>query len=155
MASASKLWNTAQGEAIDFGNLFHEILSKIITNKDVDTVVNHYHQKGFIDEVQLKSIKNTMYSLVNHPELIAYFTENVLVFNEREIVDVDNQVIIPDRLVFNNLNEVTIIDYKTGNSSNDHHQQLLKYERVLKSMNFNVNKKLLIYMNEKIDVVSV
>ena len=155
LASASKLWNTAQGEAIDFGNLFHEILSKIITNKDVDTVVNHYHQKGFIDEVQLKSIKNTMYSLVNHPELIAYFTENVLVFNEREIVDVDNQVIIPDRLVFNNLNEVTIIDYKTGNSSNDHHQQLLKYERVLKSMNFNVNKKLLIYMNEKIDVVSV
>jgi ATP-dependent exoDNAse (exonuclease V) beta subunit len=155
LASASKLWNTAQGEAIDFGNLFHEILSKIITNKDIDSNVRQYHQQGLIDEVQLKSIKEAMYSVVNHTALKPYFSEEVTVFNEREIVDIDNQVVIPDRLVFNTQNEVTIIDYKTGNPSKEHHQQVLRYERVLKSMHFKVDKKLLVYMNTTIDVVEV
>ncbi|QNM85215.1 UvrD-helicase domain-containing protein [Polaribacter pectinis] len=155
LASASKLWNTTQGEAIDFGNLFHEILSKITTSNDVGYVVNQYHHQGFIDEVQMNSIKTTISEVVYHPKLKDYFSEEVTVFNEREIVDVDNQIIIPDRLVFNDNNEVTIIDYKTGNASNEHHQQLLKYERVLKSMDFKVDKKILIYMNDKIDVVEV
>jgi ATP-dependent exoDNAse (exonuclease V) beta subunit len=155
LASASKLWDTAQGEAIDFGNLFHEILSKITINSNVDGIVGQYHQQGFINEVQLNSIKKTIHSIVNHPKLTIYFSEEFTVFNEREIVDVDNQIIIPDRLVFNKQNEVIIIDYKTGNPSNEHYQQLLRYERVLKSMDFNIDKKLLVYINNKIDVVEV
>ena len=155
LASASKLWNTAQGKAIDFGNLFHEMLSKIITKNDVNSVTIQYHQKGFINEIQLKLIKEMMYLVVDHPKLAVYFSDKVTVFNEREIVDFDNQVVIPDRLVFNHLNEVTVIDYKTGSSSSEHHQQLLKYERVLKSMDFKVGKKLLIYMNTEVDVVEV
>jgi len=155
LASASKLWDTAQGKAIDFGNLFHEMLSKIITKNDVNSVTIQYHQKGFINKIQLKLIKEMMYLVVDHPKLAVYFSDKVTVFNEREIVDFDNQVVIPDRLVFNHLNEVTVIDYKTGSSSSEHHQQLLKYERVLKSMDFKVGKKLLVYINAKVDVVEV
>ena len=155
LASASKLWDTAQGNAIDFGNLFHEMLSKVITQNDVSSVTSQYHQKGFINEIQLKLIKERMYLIVNHPKLAIYFSDKVTVFNEREIVDFDNQVVIPDRLVFNHLKEVTVIDYKTGSPSSDHHQQLLKYERVLKSMDFKVGKKLLIYINAKLEVVEV
>ena len=155
LASASKLWDTAQGKAIDFGNLFHEMLSKIITKNDVNLVTIQYHQKGFINKIQLKLIKEMMYLVVDHPKLAVYFSDKVTVFNEREIVDFDNQVVIPDRLVFNHLNEVTVIDYKTGSSSSEHNQQLLKYERVLNSMDFKVGKKLLVYINAKVDVVEV
>ena len=155
LASASKLWNTAQGKAIDYGNLFHEILSKIITRKTVEATVNQYHQQGIIDNSQLEHIKKTIYAIVDHPQLVVYFSEDVTVYNEREIVDFDNQIMIPDRLVFDAQEAVTVIDYKTGNPSKEHHQQLLKYERVLKSMNFNVDKKLLIYMNTEIEVVEV
>ena len=155
LASASKLWDTAQGKAIDFGNLFHEMLSKIITKNDVNSVTIQYHQKGFINNIQLKLIKEMMCLVVNHPKLAVYFSDKVTVFNEREIVDFDNQVVIPDRLVFNHLNEVTVIDYKTGSSSSEHNQQLLKYESVLNSMDFKVGKKLLVYINAKVDVVEV
>ena len=87
--------------------------------------------------------------------MVKYYSEDVIVYNEREIVDIDNLVIIPDRLVFIDEKEVVIIDYKTGSPSSEHHQQLLKYERVLKSMDFKVDKKLLIYINQEIDVVEV
>jgi ATP-dependent exoDNAse (exonuclease V) beta subunit len=155
LAGASKLWDTTQGEAINFGNLIHEILSKIITIKNIDTVVAQFQQQGFMNLEQSKEIKDKIYAIVGHQKLKKYFSEDVTIYNEREIVDVDNQILIPDRLVFNDNNQVTIIDYKTGSPSNEHHQQLLKYERVLKSMDFKVIKKLLIYINQEIDVVEV
>ncbi|QTE24392.1 UvrD-helicase domain-containing protein [Polaribacter cellanae] len=155
LASASKLWNTVQGEAIDYGNLLHEIFSKIKTNKQVEEVVTTYEQQGILDKNQTKLIKEKVTSVVNHPKLRAYYSNEATVFNEREIVTADNQIIIPDRLVFNKNNNVTIIDYKTGVSSEKYHQQLKNYENVLKSMHFKVDKKLLIYINDKIDVVEV
>lgn len=154
LASASKLWDTEQGKAIDFGNLIHEMLSKIITKNNIEEVVHQYEQQGIINEEQSELIKTSIYKVINHSELQKYFCEDVIIYNEREIVDVDNQIMIPDRLVFNNDN-VTIIDYKTGKPSKSYHQQLLKYERVLKSMNFKVDKKLLIYINEEILVEEV
>ena len=154
LASASKLWDTEQGKAIDFGNLIHEMMANIITKSDIEKVIHQYTQQGIIDREQSELIKVDIQKIVNHPELQNYFSEDVIIYNEREIVDVDNQIMIPDRLVFNN-NEVTIIDYKTGKPSKSHHQQLLKYERVLKSMNFKVDKKLLIYINEEILVEEV
>jgi RecB family exonuclease len=155
LANASKLWNTEQGKAIDYGNLLHEIFAKIRTEKDIDKIVEQYKQQGILDEVQTEQIRKSVNNVVNHQKIKDYFSENVTVFNEREIVDVDNQILIPDRLVFTDNNDAIIIDYKTGNPSSEHHQQLLRYERVLKSMNFKVDKKLLIYINEEIDVVEV
>jgi ATP-dependent exoDNAse (exonuclease V) beta subunit len=155
LASASKLWNTAQDEAINFGNLFHEIFARIITKNDIDIIITQYNQQGILDDEQTRFIQKSINSVVNHPLLVKYYSEDVIVYNEREIVDIDNLVIIPDRLVFIDKKEVVIIDYKTGNPSSEHHQQLLKYERVLKSMDFKVDKKLLIYINQEIDVVEV
>lgn len=155
LAGASKLWDTMQGEAINFGDLIHEILSKIITINDVDKAVNQFHQEGFLNKRQSEEIKEKINAIIKHPQLVTYFSKDVTVFNEREIVDVDNQILIPDRLVFTGENQVVIMDYKTGERSNEHSQQIMRYERVLKSMNFNVTKKLLIYIHQEIDAVEV
>lgn len=155
LAGASKLWNTEQGQAIDFGNLLHEIFAKIIHKKDVDMIVNHYHQQGVLNDKQTAFIKQRINQVVEHPKLVTYFTDEFIVYNEREIVAIDHQIVIPDRLVFLDKMEVVIIDYKTGSPALEHHQQLLKYENVLKTMNFKVDKKILIYINEEINIVEV
>ena len=155
LASASKLWNTEQGKAIDYGNLLHEIMANIYTYNDIEEVVLLFKNKGLINDEQSKYLQNQIEKVVEHVDVKEYFLANSTVYNEREIVDVDNQIIIPDRLVFNQYNEVSIIDYKTGKPLSSHHQQLMKYERVLKSMGFKINKKILIYINDKIDVIEV
>ena len=155
LASSSKLWDTEQGKAVEFGNLIHEMMSKITTESAVEKVVNQYVQQGVIDQEKAISITESIHKIVHHPKLEAYYSDEVTVFNEREISTVDHQTIIPDRLVFNKNNEVTIIDYKTGIPLKKHHQQVLKYEQVLKSMNFKVLKKLLIYIDETILVEEI
>ena len=154
LANSSKLWNTEQGKAIDFGNLIHEIFSKIVIKSDVRKVISQYHQQGVLNDEQFVTITQNVNDVVNHPKLEDYFSDAIIAYNEREIVDVDNQIIIPDRLVFKD-DEVIILDYKTGNPFEAHHQQLLKYQQVLTSMDFKVSKRLLVYINDKIDVVEV
>ena len=155
LASASKLWNTEQGEAIEYGNLIHEMMSKIETREDVDEVISLYFKQGVLSFQEKEIIKEVILAIVNHDQLKEYYSQEYKIFNEREIVAVDNQIIIPDRLVFISKNEVVIIDYKTGKSNKKYHQQLLKYEQVLKSMKLIVVKKLLVYIDEEILVEEV
>ncbi|PQJ75764.1 UvrD-helicase domain-containing protein [Polaribacter gangjinensis] len=154
LASASKLWDTTQGKAIEFGNLIHEMLAQIFTFHDIEKVVKSYFNEGYISSDELKIIEKIIQNIVFHPTLKTYFSEDVIVFNEREIVDDEQKIIIPDRLIFVN-DEVVIIDYKTGNQLVSHQQQLFKYQKVLEKMNCKVREKLLIYIGETIDVVKV
>ncbi|MDY0781273.1 UvrD-helicase domain-containing protein [Tenacibaculum sp. IB213877] len=154
LASSSKLWDTEQGKAIDYGNLVHELMAKIITKNDVEKVVELSEQQGEIPQDKSSEIKKQIFNIVNHEQLQYYFSDEVVIYNEREIVTVDNQIIIPDRLVFEN-ESVTIIDYKTGKPDKKYHQQVLKYAHVLQSMNFKINKKLLVYIDDEILVEEV
>lgn len=154
VANSSKLWDTEQGKAINFGNLIHEMLSKIIIASDVEKVIQQYEKQGVFLSEEKEMIAQYIYRVVNHQKLQAYFTEDVTAYNEREITTEDNHIIIPDRLIFNG-NNVTIIDYKTGKPHKKYHQQILKYANVLQAMNFTVTKKLLIYINDNVLIEEV
>lgn len=155
VANSSKLWDTEQGKAIAYGNLIHEMLSKITTANAVERVVAQYLNQGFISNDDSEEIKEKLNTIVNHPKLKHFYSNEVTVFNEREIATKDNQIIIPDRLVFNANNEAIIIDYKTGKPSKSYHQQLQQYEDVLTSMKIKVIQKLLIYINQEINLEEI
>ena len=154
VAKSSLLWDTNQGKAIVYGNLIHEILSKIKTKNDISEVVNQYTYKGTITIIQKNEIIAILNELVNHPKLSDYFEQNSNVYTEQEIVTSEKNIIIPDRLVINN-NNVTIIDYKTGNPDKKYHEQLNKYAKTLENLNYVIEKKILVYINSKISVEEV
>lgn len=152
--NSSLLWDTDQGIAIVYGNLIHEILSKIKTKNDILEVIDQYVYKGIITLKEHKEILKILNQLIHHKQLSKYFEQNNLVYNEREIITVDKKTLIPDRLIFTN-NKVTIIDYKTGKPEKKHHHQILNYAEALKKLNYSIDKKLLVYINKEILVEEV
>ncbi len=146
--------DTENEQARRYGNLIHEILAKIITKKDVQNIILTYVDNGLITLEQKNSISNLISNVVMHPELSSYFSKNVNVLNEREIVTDERLIIIPDRLVFKD-NDVVIIDYKTGKPEKKHELQIDKYAFVLEKMFYTVSKKLLVYLNDDVKVVQV
>ena len=58
----------------------------------------------------------------------------------------------PDRVIVNSINEAVIIDYKTGNENPNHLMQMQTYYEVLVDMNFKVIKKILVYINNGIQI---
>ena len=143
-----------EDDAREYGNLIHEILGKIITNNDITDVIKSFVNKGLISSDKEKGITIIINNVVKHNELKSYFTSNYSVMNEREILTGSGDIIIPDRFVFNK-NEAIVMDYKTGKPEKQHHQQINNYANVLQKMDFKITKKLLIYIDDDIEVVQI
>ena len=55
------LWDTKQKEAIEKGNLIHDIMSNIYTQKDVSFVLQDYLNFGIIDKIQkIRIVQNDL-----------------------------------------------------------------------------------------------
>lgn len=154
VANSSLAWNTEQGDAIKFGVLIHEIMSKIRTIDDVSEIVNQYLYNGTINVLEKEKILKIIHDIVNHKALKKYYAQNVQIFNEREILTSENTVVIPDRIVIEN-NKVTIIDYKTGKPDERHHKQLEKYAIALENLKYSIEKKILVYISEELLIEQV
>lgn len=149
------LWDTQQEKAIERGNLVHLILSKIKTKQDLDLAFNELLFEGAITNEQINQLKSVVISVLEHPKLKLYFEDGFDVYNERDIITNTGQLLRPDRLNINTLKDVILIDYKTGEKKSYHQSQLNDYDFVLKEMNYKVTKKILVYINESIEVIEV
>ncbi|MBP2831174.1 UvrD-helicase domain-containing protein [Aquimarina sp. U1-2] len=146
---ASKLWDTRQEDAIEKGNLIHNIMSLIYTEKDIHRVIKETYRKGEISlheqEVLLQEIQN----LINHPELSTYFSKENEIYNERDLL-YNGTLFRPDRIVIDPYKKTTVIDYKTGSYRESHATQIRKYAQILNDMGYLIENKILIYINERI-----
>lgn len=153
--SSSLLWNEEKAVLVQYGNLVHEIMAQVFSEDDVMQVLNIYRNQGIISDTERDTLSKLITQLVNHPQLRDYYKQELIVYNEREILTADGQIVIPDRIVFNDKKEAIIIDYKTGLSDKSYHQQINNYAAVLEQLGFTVIKKLLVYLDEVITVEEV
>ena len=149
------LWDTTQEEAIEKGNLIHDIMSHIETLDDVEVVIQDFVSASTINPTQAKELKQLVFQIVNHPKLKIFFTKENTIYNERDIITKEGVILRPDRIIISPNNHATILDYKTGVEDKKHAQQLQVYQDVLTSMHFLVKEKFLIYINEGIEVKSL
>ena len=149
------LWDTHQEAAMERGNLVHLILSKIKTFEDLDFAFNDLLISGDITTENSTILKNLTLQVIKHPKLEGYFQDDYTIYNERDIITSSGQLIRPDRLNINSKNEAIIIDYKTGEAKESYANQLNNYEVVLNQMNLTVIHKLLVYINDTIEVIEV
>ncbi len=148
------LWDSRQKEAIEKGQLIHDIFSEITSEKDVDRVLKKALEEGRFKEQEEKQIRNTIFEVIRHPQLQQYFSEEILSYNEREIISEKGELLRPDRVIIEN-KKVNIIDYKTGSEDLKHHEQINSYAAVFTAMDYTVENKLLVYINDNIAITHV
>ena len=151
----SLMWGTHQQEAIEYGNVIHEILSFVKTKNDVDLAITKSIENGLITFAQKEIVFNTIQEIVNHIELEICFAEGNEVLNEQTIIQKEGKTIKPDRMVLTKNKEVLLLDYKTGTHNVKYQQQLENYQTAIELMGYKVTKKALIYIGKEIDVVNL
>ncbi len=152
VTNSALLWDTKRGDAIEYGNLIHEMMSRIYTKDDIDKTLDSYVNKGLLPKEHIAENRKIISDIVNHPDLKNYFKQDAEIVTERDILTDTGQVIIPDRLVIKN-NKVVIIDYKTGLPSQSHQLQIDNYALVLQKMKFVVLDKILVYIDKEIKII--
>lgn len=153
--SAAVLWNASLKNAIEKGNLIHDLLKEIKTTQNIESAVEQFHKEGKIEAQQISELKENLLNITEHETLQKYFSEDCIVYNEREIIDSSGQLLRPDRLVIMPNNEAVIIDYKTGAKKDSHKLQLKTYAETIKNMGFKVKALLVLYINEAIEVFNL
>ena len=146
------MWDTEQQSAIEKGNLIHLILSRIKTFNDIDFVFDSFLAEGKINMSHFTELKPLIQKVVSHTKLSSFFEQDANVYIEREILLKGSASIRPDRLVINENKDVAILDYKTGAMSPKHEEQLLQYEEIINTLDLNVTQKILIYINDTIEI---
>ena len=151
----SVMWGTHQQEAIEYGNVVHEILSFVKTKRDVDLAIIKAIESGLITVNQKDVVYKTIQEIVNHDELSSFFAEGNEVLNEQTIIQKQGKTIKPDRMVLTNKKEFFLLDYKTGTHNPEYQLQLENYQNAIELMGYKVVKKSLIYIGEQINVVNL
>ena len=151
----SVMWGTHQQEAIEYGNVVHEILSFVKTKNDVDLAITKAVESGLITFIQKYMVFKTIQEIVNHTELSICFEEGNEVLNEQTIIQKEGKTIKPDRMVLTKNKDVFLLDYKTGLHNPKYQLQLENYQNAIELMGYKVVKKSLIYIGEQINVVNL
>ena len=147
------LWGTSQKSAIEYGNIIHKVLSEIVCQDDVNFAITNALEIGLIHINQKEVVQKTITDIINHDDLRIYYSRENTVYNEQTIIQNEGKTVKPDRIVITSINEVFLLDYKTGIHSDKHKVQLENYQNVLEKMNFKVVARTLIYIGEKIEIV--
>src|SRR5690606_20293677 len=134
----SLMWGTTQQEAIEYGNVVHEILSLVKTKNDVDKAMSVAIETGLIAASDRGKIEPTIWQVLGHVELKGFFAEENQVLNEKAIIRKESTAVKPDRIVLGGNSEVLLLDYKTGAHNAKYVQQMEIYQDALEKMGYRV-----------------
>ena len=145
-------WMTDEGER-DYGNLVHKAFSYIDTHDDIQESIDTLIKNGDIQMDESEKMLGVIERVVKHPKVAAYFSSELKVKNESEIILANGEILRPDRVVFDN-DKTVVIDFKTGMRKPQHEQQILQYKNQLLQMGYSNVKAILVY-TEQVEVVEV
>ncbi len=148
------MWGTQQQEAIEYGNVIHEILSFVKTKNDIDLAIAKSIESGLINWNQKETVYTTIQEIVTNPELSSYFAEGNEILNEQTIIQKEGKTVKPDRMVLTKEKELLLLDYKTGIHNAKYQKQLDSYQEAIEKMGFKVVEKALVYIGKEIVVVN-
>lgn len=131
----------------EWGNLIHSVMAEIHTTGDVLPVIGKMVISGLIGEDERPYLTERIQSLLSQPQISPFFKRDLELKTETEILHPSGYSYRPDRVVLSG-NRATVIDYKTGQPSEDHHKQVRAYGSLLKQMGFKHVDMYLLYLEE-------
>jgi len=149
LATSGMLWDTEVQNARIRGNLLHHVMGLIENRNDMEKAIATLQQNGDISSEQIDYIEAKVNQILEHPVLAKYYGEGFEVRNEADILTKKGQLVRPDRIVING-KKATLIDYKTGKRNPSYHEQLYTYSDTLSSMGYEVDNKIIVYIDESI-----
>jgi ATP-dependent exoDNAse (exonuclease V) beta subunit len=149
------LWDTKQQEAIAFGNILHQLMQDIYKSSDVDKVIEKNLLKGVIASNEAALFTSKINEIINHPDLIKFYKNTFKVYNERALINDLGELLIPDKVVFHNDKEFSILDFKTGEKLSAHQNQINHYTKALTQMGYTLTDQFLVYVGENLVVEKV
>ena len=130
------------------GILFHEILSKIKTEKDILSVLKDLQIVGIINEDEKTGLQHELNKILAIPEIKIFFGEHLIVKTEAEILLPNGNTYRPDRVIFEK-EKTIVVDFKTGEENKKYNEQIMEYAQTLEQMGYPATERYIIYLDKE------
>ncbi len=137
-----------------WGNLIHDVLSRINFAGEEQAVLDDYTNTGIIDEEQRKVIEAKIVALLSDPRIRPFFKTGLRVKNEAEILDQKGDVYRPDRIILDDKKAI-IMDFKTGKPNEQQKNQLNHYGKLMMEMGYEKIEKYLLHLEPEVQLTEV
>ncbi|HCQ16599.1 MAG TPA: hypothetical protein DIU20_10070 [Cryomorphaceae bacterium] len=146
-----KNWQSGESVSTAWGKKVHSILSLINTVEDLGGVLTKMESRGSFRAEEKQTLRSLAQQALQHAGLSKYYQEGLRVLNESEILVPGFTSLRPDRLVQEG-DFFHIIEYKTGQPQARHRDQVEAYSTVLQQQSLKVGDRVLVYLNEPLQV---
>lgn len=152
-SNPTMVWQSKSDKLLprEFGELVHQILAKIRTSSEIEAVLQPYLNDGTIDQETSIWIQERFMQMSQHPQIAPAFDPSAKVKTECEILypSYKDKVIRLDR--YSELPDaIYLIDYKTGQRKEEHHNQVRTYANALREMTDKEIRGYLVYLAENV-----
>lgn len=144
------MWGNAQEEAIQRGNVLHEIMNFVGIKDDLENALEKAIRLGIIHSGEKAIFQQKLSEIINAPEIAEYYHPGVVHYNEQDILD-RGELLRPDRIILKD-NNVVLLDYKTGKVLPKHELQIARYAEAMENKGYLVQKSVLVYINDRVTV---
>lgn len=143
-----------QAEAIVKGNIIHHILNDIHTKEHIDTALQKAIVDGMITVDQEQIIRPMLEKIVGHDDLKEFFNPQNRHITEMPLLKKGEPTLKPDRISLEG-KKAYLLDYKTGGFHENYKVQIGKYREALEEMSYEVQKSLLVFIQDEIKIVEI
>lgn len=168
IAAKAEPMQSGVNEAVEYGIMLHDVMSKIYHRSDIESAVAEYADGHGLSDDKAQFLLGDVRRIVDHPDCAPFFADNVDVRNECEMVcegemtgnDSNDKIMTfrADRIVIDKAeNKVYVVDYKTGkdddNKRERHKRQVDRYCNILRQMGYYNVEGYLIYTHNGVSVM--
>jgi len=153
--NSSVLWpDDEQSGGVHWGNVIHQILSKIRVKDDIDHVIDETVGEGLLTLDNAEQVRNFVKAQMLNPEFSRFFENGLEVLTEAEILTPENELYRPDRVIFEKDKNI-VVDFKTGVEKDVHKTQIGNYADIITEINKKPSEKYLVYLQKELRVIKI
>ncbi|WP_162053072.1 UvrD-helicase domain-containing protein [Pontibacter pamirensis] len=122
----------------------HYALARTAFATELDQVLRQMVYEGIISDRDKPSLRQKLNEVLHHPKMAHYFSKNVVVEHEKEVLDARAYLYKPDRIVFDG-DAVVLIEFKVPPPEPGHRNRLDHYAVRFRQLGYKKVKCVLYY----------
>ncbi|AKQ45662.1 hypothetical protein TH63_08365 [Rufibacter radiotolerans] len=127
----------------------HYALARISYADEAPKALRQLVHQGIISQREMTTLTQMVTHVLEHPQMQRFFSRTMTVENEREVLDVRTNRYKPDRIVFGETGDVTLIDYKLPPAKPEYSENLNSYAALFRELVFSKITCVVYYFEEE------
>jgi len=138
--------HSSQSERL-FGIYFHQFMAQVNRAEQISDEIKVFKKNDLIDSSMMNRIADSALLFFQKADESGLFADMIHIHNEQSILIPESSIMRPDKII-ERIEDVVVVDFKTGSANNSHHEQLWNYKAVLEEIYHKPVKSILYYTQQ-------